>query len=335
MGQITGSFSNWSAARLRLAFLAGLLVSFLAAALFFSRAGGIPILFKNVEEGRVEAISGNAYIAFIALSVSYFFLAYWAQHLASGGKPLDRRMVLLFVVVVLIQISFGYRNKLVWFVVTLLVAYNYLYRRVKLRYGVYLVLLMLILVVLAGIWRASTARGDDSLNLALGGVVRYGEHMFKRSTVGLIAVTEIFPEQEGFSYGRVYISYTFNMLLPGHQVGLGQWLKEAKGLEFRGGGLPPSLVGDFYLNFGVPGVLVGFFLLGLVLSCAYSWMRRYPSVLRVLIYAVVTRNLGQSVSGGFSGTVGIHLLWSIFLVLVIHWFVHRPKIEPDMVEGSV
>jgi oligosaccharide repeat unit polymerase len=335
MSQITALFRNWSTARLHLVFLGGLLVSFLAAALFFTRAGGIPILFQNVEEGRVEAIRGNAYIAFVALSISYFFLAYWAQHLASGGKPFSLRMVFLFAIVVLIQVSFGYRNKLVWFVVTLLVAYNYLYRRLKLRYVVYLGLLMLILVVLAGIWRASTVKDEDSLNFAFAGILGYGEHMFKRSTVGLIAVTEIFPEQESFSFGRVYISHSLNMLLPGHQLSFGQWLKEATRLEFSGGGLPPSLVGEFYLNFGMPGVLIGFFLVGLVLSGTYTWMRKYPSVLRVLIYAVLIRNLGQSVSGGFSGTIGIHLLWSIFLILAIHWFVYRPKTQPGLVEGSV
>jgi oligosaccharide repeat unit polymerase len=194
---------------------------------------------------------------------------------------------------------------------------------------------MLILVVLSGIWRASTARTDDSLNLAFGGIVRYGEHMFKRSTVSLIAVTEIFPDKEGYSLGRVYITHTLNTLLPGHQIGLGQWLKETQGLQFKGGGLPPSLVGDFYLNFGIPGVIAGFFLVGLVLSASYSWMRKYPSVLRVLIYAVLIRNLGQSVSGGFSGTVGIQLLWSVFLILAIHWFVSRPNREPDLVEGSI
>ncbi len=316
-------FRNWSPMRLREAVAAGTLLALAGAALYYKRAGGIPLLFENVQQGRVEAVWGNAYAAFLVFSLSYFYLVYWARHVASGKSVLSPILIGLFLLVVLLNASIGYRRPIVWFVVSLIIAYHYLRRRLSVRHFLAVGLVLLALVIVAGLWRTAVSREGQTFSITLAQSLRYGERLFKRATVGFVVVTDIFPEQVDFRLGQTYLS-PFYILLPGHQEDFTNWLKRMAGMEYEGGGLGPSLVGEFYLNFGIPGAVIGPLLLGIVFSLAYRWMCGYPSLLRVSLYAVLTRGIAQAGGGGFSGINTIYTLWGIVLVLAIHWYVYRP-----------
>jgi oligosaccharide repeat unit polymerase len=316
-------FRNWSPGRLAEAVAAGTLLALAGAALYYKRAGGIPLLFENVQQGRVQAVWGNAYAAFLIFSLSYFYLVYWARQVASGKSVLNPVLIGLFLLVVLLNASIGYRRPIVWFVVSLIIAYHYLGRSLKVRHLLAVGLVLLALVIVAGLWRTAVSREGQAFSISLGQSLRYGERLFKRATVGFVVVTDIFPEQVSFRLGQTYLS-PFYILLPGHQEDFTNWLKRMAGMEYEGGGLGPSLVGEFYLNFGIPGAVVGPLLLGVFFSLAYRWMRAYPSLLRVSLYAVLTRGIAQAGGGGFSGINTIYTLWGIALVLAIHWYVYRP-----------
>lgn len=52
------------------------------------------------------------------------------------------------------------------------------------------------------------------------------------------------------------------MLLPGPDPDFTMWLKEQTGIMFSGGGLTPTILGEFYLNFGFSAIFIGMFILG-------------------------------------------------------------------------
>ena len=54
------------------------------------------------------------------------------------------------------------------------------------------------------------------------------------------------------------------MLKPGPDLDFTMWLKETLGMSFSGGGVTPTVIGEFYLNFGYIGIYGGMFLLAKV-----------------------------------------------------------------------
>jgi oligosaccharide repeat unit polymerase len=59
----------------------------------------------------------------------------------------------------------------------------------------------------------------------------------------------------------------------------------------------PSAVGELYLDFGVPGVLVGFYFLGVLLRASYEGLARNRSQLSIAVYAMVLFRLTNMVEG--------------------------------------
>ncbi|MBA1332202.1 hypothetical protein QQ73_14145, partial [Candidatus Endoriftia persephone str. Guaymas] len=88
---------------------------------------------------------------------------------------------------------------------------------------------------------------------------------------GLLYVYEYIPDLIDFDSGFLFIQ-TFSTLLPGYQPTFGLVLKEAIGLEYAGGGLNPTMVGELYIDSGVYGVFVGMFMYGVILSSAYNYL---------------------------------------------------------------
>jgi hypothetical protein len=100
-------------------------------------------------------------------------------------------------------------------------------------------------------------------------------------------------------------------------------------------GVPPAIVGELYLNFGLLGVMVGLLAIGLVLRSLYATLWVYfPSVGIVLLFAVLSSRLafdqiGNSVGNAFT-KLGMEL---IPLVLAI-WACTRPAERPEQTELS-
>jgi oligosaccharide repeat unit polymerase len=97
-------------------------------------------------------------------------------------------------------------------------------------------------------------------------------------------VTEIIPRKVGYQHGELTFG-ALKTVLPGHHEMSDMFFKKILGSDFLGGGQPATLLGPFYGDFGLPGIAVGTFALGLLLTQLYSWMKARPTLFRVLIYA--------------------------------------------------
>lgn len=88
---------------------------------------------------------------------------------------------------------------------------------------------------------------------------------------------------EGLEGGR-YTFYAFYSLLPGPQMDFGTYKNQALGIDFYAE-LTSTVISNFYVDFGAPGVFVGSFLLALCLGAAYTKAKRDRRF--VLIYALL------------------------------------------------
>lgn len=102
------------------------------------------------------------------------------------------------------------------------------------------------------------------------------------------------PEVSPFQYGRTLallpITYIPRAIWPDKPtITIGRWI--TKTYRYRGHEIPsstgPSWIGEFYLNFGIPGIMLGMLGLGLLIRFAHASLFRSPMTVPMLIASVV------------------------------------------------
>jgi oligosaccharide repeat unit polymerase len=99
-------------------------------------------------------------------------------------------------------------------------------------------------------------------------------------------------------------------------------IKKTWYLSSQGGGLPPTCIGEMYVNFGAFGVIVGMFLIGIIFASFYNIMMKYRnrSYWITLIYAsILTRFIFIYPKGelsNFSSSVWLFLPTIITITII-------------------
>lgn len=126
-------------------------------------------------------------------------------------------------------------------------------------------------------------------------------------------------------HGASYITGLLTAL-PGEQFTLDQQIKNAAGAEFIGGGIPPTLAGEGYANFGFAGSFAGSALLALVHTLLGRRSLRPISPLDPYIYGYATIYVCLAQVAGIAGASALPLL---FLVLLLSARRFLPKYPPS------
>lgn len=269
-------------------FLATLGVGTLTAGYLYSQYG-IAVLSTSIAESRLAAFD-NGYLGTIvvtALSVALILAATSAIE-APGFRAKLPWSIAAALSLVLIY-GFGNRGMYVIPILTIL-AYQ-IVRYPRRLVGVVLAGVGLIIVVaLAGYTRDLQLFGsahNSSLERAgipadwtwLGPVISY----FRGTSQAVDLVIQTFPAVAPHPAGATFFSAILAPL-PGEQLSAGVYLKNVLGLDFVGTGLASGAIGGFYQDFGVVGVVVGFFVLGVLGRFAQDASWRNPRNLMFFAY---------------------------------------------------
>ncbi|HVB42312.1 MAG TPA: O-antigen polymerase [Streptosporangiaceae bacterium] len=79
----------------------------------------------------------------------------------------------------------------------------------------------------------------------------------------------------------------------------------------------PGMVGELYLNFGIPGVAVGFYVFGLILRACYEAFARRATRLETAMYIVILWRLTQMVEGPITTHIQFVLAESLPIGILI------------------
>ncbi len=89
----------------------------------------------------------------------------------------------------------------------------------------------------------------------------------------VLTILDKMPAEQDFLYGSSLFNWLLffipKSILKGDYL-ISIWIKETWYMDIEGGGLPPTAVGEWYANFGVGGVVVGMFLIGLIMGVLYK-----------------------------------------------------------------
>lgn len=286
-----------------------ILITFVLGFYYFNSLGGISYYLNNVSN-RSEITKGAG-----ALSGLFYFFIYFSSGLliySLKAKVFSKKIIffifLSFIVLLLLTGSRSLLLRLLF--IDSIIAY-YVFKpsnsklfsiKNKIRYILGFLILMLYVVVIPFLrsstletnqldFKSSISEGIDNLEEVMKGniyteiqlnILNYFEEnkfWYGKSYLDLLTVflpRSIYPDKPSADDGL----YIYNMLTDNTIV-----VGETKFSEMYIQSWPPSSFGALYANFGIWGILLGYLLLGLLMSKIYDQMKSNKSYVYLFIYS--------------------------------------------------
>jgi oligosaccharide repeat unit polymerase len=298
-----------------------LLVGFVGGVLFFARAGQIPILAENKEVARVDAlsISGNGYFLYLMtlLMVGVAFKAVrvygFSYSNESSRVKAERALFLVATLVGVFLTGSGSRRYAIWTILYVLIIRHYYISRLSFRSVFIVAVVAFSAVNLFEMFRNPFSDTTvDFTTTSLFRFVIYASNFEK--------VLSSFVNSDIHYFGSTFFMDVLTML-PGKQVDYQSWLKEQAGLEFEGFGIPPTIIGDFYINFGEMGVVVLCMVFGCLVRVLYNKCIVNRSFGRgsLVVYVLLLEVSMKVLTSGLSAQM-MSAIW-IFSILAFSSFI--------------
>lgn len=288
-----------------------IIIGLVAAVIFFMRAGSIPILAPNKEVARVMAlgVGGNGYFLYLMTLSMYGILL-----LALYTYLYDNKKAFLFVLTILVgavMTGTGSRRYFLWLCLYVFMARHFLYSFIPIKKMTIFTIAGLLFVNLFEMFR----NPDSMTTVDLKTTFLY---RFLIYISNLEKVLSAFIKKDSFEYGGTFFMDLLTAL-PGKQIDYQSWLKEVTELEFEGFGIPPTIMGDFYVNFGYPGIIIGCFLFGYIIRRLYNrFIIEKKTLFDIFLYIVCLEIGSKIITSGISAQ-SVSIVW-LFVFISIHKF---------------
>jgi len=207
------------------------------------------IFIADLENGRVTAMTGNGLLLWLGSLIWLSVYMLYEQRLINGKYRTST--ILMFIVSAALSILLGFRSALVNPILVLFFMRNKKNEVPLLK----MFLLAIVLFAFVGVYGAIRGGSGSSFDSLL--------NEFKVSSVNMNNILNTFPEEVEYQMGATYL-LDFRGLIDDNVSGTTMWLKDILKLSFSGGGVTPTLIGEFYINWGTIGVLIGMLLFGAV-----------------------------------------------------------------------
>lgn len=259
------------------------------------------LLFGNLNDGRISAASGNGMILYLfKMHIMIVPLMYEEYKKGKFNRPTFG----LFFIFACVQLLFtGFRSPVVTTIIIMIIM-NIYQGRLNFRKTIPVISLLLIFAIAFGAWR------NQSNLYSIYKIVR--AQLFVGAQ-NLNYVTNTFPMTMPFQHGYTYL-INLIMLKPGPDLDFTLWLKEVLGISFSGGGVTPTILGEFYMNFGNMGIFIGMFIYGFFIAKIDKWITQGNIT---FWKAYVLFMIASSCSGGIANIYISPLVYGLYYSVVL------------------
>jgi oligosaccharide repeat unit polymerase len=280
-------------------------VSFLATIYLFYK-GGVLLLQKNIEAKRIAQQQEVSNITlFLMRLITPAFLFYLAESLVR--KKIRKGILFPFLLLSLfILLNTVNRHDLFTFGVSAFLIYNFAWKKIKITKLLPILLVGLALLMAVGYYRLASMTAVTPEKAFLikkaGGnplvmFLMYSIFQFTVYPGNLAIYFDTFPRILPFEHGYSFVM-AMRTALPGHHQLLDEYVKSALHLNFLGGGINPTMLGELYANFGYAGLL-GMSIYGGIIAVLYYRMLLQRTAINITIYSYGVSALLLGIIGGF------------------------------------
>jgi oligosaccharide repeat unit polymerase len=293
-------------------------IATLLAYLYIVSQIGIVALDPEAAERRLDLVKYGPFEAVLFTAAWTIFVFVTAQLWTRKDSRSLRRVAWIAVgLVALILLSLGSRGYLFVAVLTAVVARHYLKKRFHILKLALLATAIFVALSFYGYSRDATL-SQTGFSFKNGGAAEMAifpaiyAYLYVRQPVETLQdVIRVIPRTIPYQNGMLTFD-ALRTLLPGHHEMSDMFFKQILGSDFVGGGQPATLLGPLYGDFGLIGIVVGMFVVGVIVARTHSWMLTKPTVFRVLMYAWLTQTVLFSLFGAlipYITTLWIPLFW--------------------------
>jgi hypothetical protein len=312
------------------------LASLAVLALMFWLAAMVPLLEPNKEAARwaFTLKLGHQLNAVTRLPIPTALACGLAVLVARHRRAPSTLMLAALVVISMIAEGLlGHRGLPIFILAPLIVCFHYVVRPIAPALLVVAALIAVVGLGLANYLRLSTSPPQLEHMLAHSNLPAWvppaltpAVTFVAFSPLTFNYVLSAVPEREPFQYGAAIFNGAFG-ILPGHQATISEFVS-VRLFHFPedSPGLPPTILGGFYLDFGIPGIAVGMLLIGIVTQYLYWRMSTSSSPWWVFFYAYWTFNLFVALYGDL---IANDLIWfipvAVYAVHLVLGWVERSR----------
>ena len=283
---------------------------------FYLGIGNIPIFMENAEDMRAIVKQGKG--SYIILSSVIFMMTTSYYIMQVFRKQTNNKTNILIYIKIIIPYMLlfgaGYRNPLAQLFLLNTITYYYIkYKKIKIKRLFIIITLLLFFLIGYSIFRYSGEVSISKLSTEMFTKILW--MMFVNySNVGMLVNL---VDSHSLFYGRTYIK-EFATLLPGQNENVGVMLKNMLGMNFSGEGVTLTILGESYINFSYIGVIIIFFILGLVFKSLYYRFNLKDEVSELDILFIIYMSISslKIITGGLA----VYLLYYVLPFLVIYLF---------------
>ncbi|MEY8752375.1 oligosaccharide repeat unit polymerase [Alkalicoccobacillus gibsonii] len=304
--------------RLQRMFKFSVFIGIVALVMFFVNARGIPFLMSDLENSRVEALSGNGIPYYFSM---FIMIGVWIYFIKSQSTK-SKIIVLTFGVGLMLMT--GWRNTAVALLLISILLYHY-QKPIALKKLLFIGSLLIVIISVTGLYRiySSDLQHYELMKLMNQGkyIQSFFQYLYNYPVVftdNLILVLEGFNDSSKFLYGASFF-WNFMLIIPWVEAeAFDFYLKDYLQVGFAGGGLPPTLLGDFFLNFGVIGIIIGMIFVGFLWKIIHHLFLLNKGNLVGLASVIILYYLSVSVRGGIEN-ITLTVTW-LLVALSIAFF---------------
>lgn len=281
----------------------------LLASLYFIISNRAYLLGSDVNANRIAAQSGNGIILYISqlpIVIVPMFYDLYHRGKVEGKRYVNKCELVMYIAVSSVTLLFsGFRAPFMTMYICLAVLYIQK-NRIRNTKVIITGVLFVVLVEIMGYVRNNMSESTVTASSFLAS--------FSTSLVvgsyNLNYIFSTFPSRVPFQKGYTYL-INFLMLLPGPDQDFTLWLKDQLNLSFSGGGVTPTIMGEFYINFGRISIYIGMFLLGMVGVSIYMYFKKLSETFLGVFYVW---QFAHCASGGIA-----NVMITVLLYTIVYW----------------
>ena len=294
--------------------------------------------FVEVEGSSFRGTHGYLRWGAMLLEISFYLaLAYWIARKRRFFSVSGFFVAALGAMAVLFPIFVSSRQSVLFLVIRAVLIWLCLRGEPKARTVIVLVIAGLFVISSMLAFRRGLSEWQDVRDHAgLDSVLEVtvgGRHFLDLSKTAQVILAV--PERVAYQYGRTMVTWITapipRSIWPGKPaVGAGIELGPKVFGTAPGTGVPPGIVGELYMNFGLIGVLMGLFVAGLLLRSMFQTLApRLSNPNFVVLYAVLTPRMAMgALANSVSGSV-VKLLQEMVPLFIALYLCTNRRIEDE------